>query len=507
MSTPFNTSFSNGDVIQADHVKQYAAPIQNLESGKALYRHDIGSGDAYKVNFFDDPDSDNVVTEYTEGMLVYFKAATANDGAATLTIRGSDGASTPSAVDLDAISLTKKGGEALETGDISVGQVVAAIYVDDGLGERFEIFGSGGAGATGPQGPQGIQGETGPQGPQGDPGEAGAQGPQGPAGADGATGAQGPQGDTGPQGPKGDTGDTGPQGPQGIQGEIGPQGPQGVPGDPGPQGPKGDQGDVGPQGPAGPKGDTGDAGPQGDPGPQGPAGADGEDGATGPQGPAGLQGATGPQGPQGPQGWQGPQGPPGPTNLFGSGTSNYIAIWSNSNTLTSSRRPVKLLNPPITGQAGPILYWNASTHELFAQYSRASHKKDIQEITTSIEDLMLWRAVAFTWKDAFGGQEDLGLISEEVASLCPRAAFYDHAWEQIDEVTGEYAVSEDGTPKKLPGAMVPAGVKYEKAWLPMFAAVQDFYQRFQEEQEKLQLEQAKVAALEARLAALEQALK
>ena len=254
MSTHFETNFddSGDDTIHAIHVTQYAQPIQNLESGNAVYRHDIGSGDAYKVNFFDHPNCDNVVTEYSEGMLVYFKAATANDGAATLTVRGSDGASTPSAVDLAAVPLTKKGGAALETGDISVGQVIAAVYVDDILGERFEIFGSGGAGATGPQGPQGIQGETGPQGPQGDPGAAGTQGP---AGADGATGAQGAQGIPGIQGPQGDAG---PPGVQGIQGEAGPQGLQGVPGEAGPTGPKGDQGDVGPQGPAGPNGPLND---------------------------------------------------------------------------------------------------------------------------------------------------------------------------------------------------------------------------------------------------------
>ncbi len=177
----------------------------------------------------------------------------------------------------------------------------------------------------------------------------------------------------------------------------------------------------------------------------------------------------------------------------GSGTTGYVCFWSGANSLTSSRSVPKLSSPPIVGMAGPILYWNPSNDQLFAQYSRAVQKKDIQKLSTSIDDLMLWRAVEFTWKDAFGGQEDIGLISEEVASLCPRAAFYDQAWEQIDEVTGEYTVNEDGTPKKLSGDMVPAGVKYEKAWIPMLAAVQDFYRKYLSE----------VAELRARLSALE----
>ena len=93
---------------------------------------------------------------------------------------------------------------------------------------------------------------------------------------------------------------------------------------------------------------------------------------------------------------------------------------------------------------------------------------------------MTWRAVEFSWKEAFGGEEDIGLIAEEVASVFPRAAIYDQAWEYTDKETGRYAVNEDGSPQKISGEMVPAGVRYEKAWLPMLAAVQDFYRRFQE---------------------------
>jgi hypothetical protein len=62
----------------------------------------------------------------------------------------------------------------------------------------------------------------------------------------------------------------------------------------------------------------------GPPGPQGPPGA------TGPQGPIGPTGATGPQGPAGPTG---PQGPPG---FAGSGTTNFVPLFTAATTLGNS---------------------------------------------------------------------------------------------------------------------------------------------------------------------------
>lgn len=164
----------------------------------------------------------------------------------------------------------------------------------------------------------------------------------------------------------------------------------------------------------------------------------------------------------------------------GAGSQDRIALWSSTNNLSYSRSPVYLHTPAIKGGGYPILYWNNSTGEVFGQYSRGAHKKDIKPLSTSIEELMTWRAVEFSWKEAFGGEEDIGLIAEEVASVFPRAAIYDQAWEYTDKETGRYAVNEDGSPQKISGEMVPAGVRYEKAWLPMLAAVQDFYRRFQE---------------------------
>mgnify|MGYP000515944570 FL=1 len=274
MSTNFQEMFANGDLTDANHIKQLFTPVKDLEDGSALYRLDTGSADAYKVDF----SSGNQISSAQPGQVVNFKASNANTGASTLTITGPSG-------DLAAIPLVKKGNTPLASGDIVAEQAISTIYVEDtgGGNGRFEIL--GGVGGSG-----GIQGPPGPEGPPG------PQGPEGPAGPAGADGAQGPVGPTGPAGPAGDDGAQGPPGPQGPAGPTGPAGADGAEGPAGPEGP------VGPAGPAGADGAQGPPGPQGPIGPTGPAGADG---AEGPQGPAG------PQGPPGPEGPEGPQGPPG----------------------------------------------------------------------------------------------------------------------------------------------------------------------------------------------------
>ena len=229
------------------------------------------------------------------------------------------------------------------------------------------------------------------------------------------------------------------------------------------------------------------------------------------------------------------------TGPAGSGATNALAFWSSSDTVSYasgfSRSGSELVAPTLTtslGQifsnesyitlygnsggairadfqssktyinavrnygAGELMYWNGG--EVVYQYSRGAHKEDIQPIELSMDDLMKWRPVEFKWKENFGGNQDIGFVAEEVAAVFPRAATYDQPWDYTNEKTGEYAVDEDGMPKRLKGEQVAAGVKYEKAWIPMLAAVQSFYKRYQNDAAKHQDDMAK---LEKRLAALE----
>ena len=136
--------------------------------------------------------------------------------------------------------------------------------------------------------------------------------------------------------------------------------------------------------------------------------------------------------------------------------------------------------------AGQLMYFvntsgtNVDFGEVVYQFSRGAHKEDVKSLELSMDELMLWRPVEFKWKERFGGSPDVGFIAEEVEALYPLAATYDKAWEYTDEATGDYAVEEDGfTPKRVGDEQVVSGVKYEKAWIPMLAGVQDFYKRFQ----------------------------
>ena len=237
MSTNFDKLFVNGDLTDADHIKQIFKPTEDLENGTALFSADNGVADAYKVDF----SSGNEIAGPTpaEGQVINFRASSNNTGASTLTITGPGG-------DLTAISLVKKGNVALAASDIVAGQVVSALYVEDSGGGngRFEMIGgvSSGGGGTGPQGPPGPQGPAGADGTDGADGATGAQGPVGPQGVAGATGTQGP---AGADGIDGADGATGAQGPAGAQGVAGPTGPQGAVGPQGPPGSGGGAADLG----------------------------------------------------------------------------------------------------------------------------------------------------------------------------------------------------------------------------------------------------------------------
>ncbi len=217
------------------------------------------------------------------------------------------------------------------------------------------------------------------------------------------------------------------------------------------------------------------------------------------------------------------------TGVTGSGVANRLAYWSGGTSLTSSSSftisgaqlnsgsfsattgyyygktsgTAQTFMPQVRNfGAGQLMYFvntsggGSTFGEIVYQFSRGAHKEEIRNLDLSIDDLMRWRPVEFKWKERFGGSPDIGLIAEEVEAVFPLATTQDQPWEYTDEKTGDYAVDEDGVPKRLEGDPVVAGVKYEKAWIPMLAAVQDFYKKFKDEQ-------AKTASLEARLAAIE----
>jgi hypothetical protein len=95
-----------------EFVNQYQGAASTPESLKNLiYAQDGGSSDDYAISL------DPAPAEYVAGMLVAFKANTANEGAATLNVNN-----------LGAKAIKKNGEEALADNDIKAGQIVTVVY-------------------------------------------------------------------------------------------------------------------------------------------------------------------------------------------------------------------------------------------------------------------------------------------------------------------------------------------------------------------------------------------
>lgn len=91
-----------------------------LQHSAENYAADAGSNDTYVVTLSPAP------TSYTNGMVIRFKANTANTGAATLNVNS-----------LGAITIVKNGTSTLADSDIKAGQIVEVIY--NSTGPVFEL--------------------------------------------------------------------------------------------------------------------------------------------------------------------------------------------------------------------------------------------------------------------------------------------------------------------------------------------------------------------------------
>lgn len=81
------------------------------QNGASIYAADAGVTDAYAITLSPAP------TAYTTGMVIRFKANTANTGAATLAVNG-----------LSAITIVKNGNVTLADGDIKANQIIDVVY-------------------------------------------------------------------------------------------------------------------------------------------------------------------------------------------------------------------------------------------------------------------------------------------------------------------------------------------------------------------------------------------
>lgn len=94
-------------------VKKWKIASQGLipQDGSTVYAADGGASDSYAITL------DPAPTAYTTGMVLHFKANTANTGAATLNVNS-----------LGAVAIKKNYNQDLVTGDIQANQMVSVVY-------------------------------------------------------------------------------------------------------------------------------------------------------------------------------------------------------------------------------------------------------------------------------------------------------------------------------------------------------------------------------------------
>jgi len=105
---------SAGSVASATVKLKQGTLFGKIQDGSIVYAADSGANDAYAITM---DTATRTPTGYTTGMVVHFKANTANTGAATLNINA-----------LGAKTIKKNHDQDLADGDIESGQIVTVVY-------------------------------------------------------------------------------------------------------------------------------------------------------------------------------------------------------------------------------------------------------------------------------------------------------------------------------------------------------------------------------------------
>lgn len=179
-----------------------------------------------------------------------------------------------------------------------------------------------------------------------------------------------------------------------------------------------------------------------------------------------------------------------PAYLQGPRSATQVAVWVTGSpdytrgytgltyNTTDGLKTDKLRVDTVPTSSGGSALYRKTTGELYHLSSLAELKEEITPLKATMDELMKMKPVEFDWRSDVGLGRDIGLIAEEVEEQFPLAATY---------------LDEDSESKLN-------GVKYDRAWLPMLAGVQDFYSRFTEFSEEAM---ARIEKMEERIQALE----
>ena len=140
MSTAFVTVFGSGDLIEPDHVKQFAQPVNDLESGATLFRAATNDSGNYQVDFQASANPDgHSIESLVAGQMILFKASHNSPAAAQLKVlvEGGSGSETHPLF---------FGGSQIGAGEIRQDQIVAVVF-NNTTTPQFDVVGIRGAGS------------------------------------------------------------------------------------------------------------------------------------------------------------------------------------------------------------------------------------------------------------------------------------------------------------------------------------------------------------------------
>lgn len=142
MPTAFTDSFSDGTPVYAAHVKQYADPVNDLESGEAWYRAATNNLGKYQVKFTTN-EGFHVLDSLEDGQQINFKASHACPAAgAQLEVKLSD--------DSFETYPIYSGANQVAENEIAQNQLVSVIFNKEVGNNRFELVGGISSVGTGP---------------------------------------------------------------------------------------------------------------------------------------------------------------------------------------------------------------------------------------------------------------------------------------------------------------------------------------------------------------------
>lgn len=146
-----------------------------------------------------------------------------------------------------------------------------------------------------------------------------------------------------------------------------------------------------------------------------------------------------------------------------------------------------VMNSSTTGSGTVVV--RTSSGELRPQSSTRHVKEHIRDLQLSKNALFGLRPVVYNLKAALGGQQEVGLIAEEVAEVMPSLVIYGPERQWIGE-TGIAATDAQGREITNPNKMVPYSVHYDR--LPVYLLM------------VIKEQESRINALEQRLRALEE---